>query len=126
MRLLDEAGLPEGVGAVGAQRHPELERVEATRGLEREVREIVVGGVFGVEVVRVPRHEGAVSGIAQENRAAGHRLEVALVEVDGDAIGCVDAAQTVSLRGREQQDTPVRGVDMQVHPSVEADLGDGL
>ena len=118
--------LPDGVGAGDAERHPQLERVEAARRLEGLVD--LVGGHRGprVEVVRVVGDVAERRRVADDEGARAHWLEEGLVEVDGDRVGPLDPREQVPATKGGEQTSAVGGVDVQPCPVREGEVGDRL
>ncbi len=99
--------------------HPQLQRVETARGLQRlryQVRYAVLFIEIRVQVRRLIAHQLIVARVFQQERAAADGLEELFVEVQGYGIRQFEAVQEVTILFREQQRaTPCR---VNVHPDL--------
>ena len=112
--LLDQPREP--VGAQVLPRHPQLERAEPPRALERElvpVQRLVLRlphpVVLGLAVERVAQ----VLLALHEQRADVVGLEEPLVRIDRDGVGPRQPGHAVGVAGRQAHGTPVRGVHVE-------------
>ncbi len=99
----------DGVRAHHAQRHPQLQGVEAPGGY---------GGLAGL-AGEAPAHP-----VADQDGRGTHRLEEGLVVVHGDGVGALDAVEEVPVPAGGEQPAAVRRVHVQPDGVPRAQLGD--
>ena len=115
----------ERLGAVRAEREPELERPERARVLERDVDDMCSFerscGMYDSSCENALRR--GPRG-ADEEDAAGFREEEPLVGVERDRVGAVEAGEEVGRRGRGRRGQPVGAVDVEPDALFGAHVGE--
>lgn len=104
----------EGVGAAGG-----------AEGAAEEVGEAGFGVVVGVEVGGLVVEWGEVVAVGDGEDACGCGLPAEFVEVEGDAVGAVEAVDLVAVGGAEEEGPAVGGVDVEFRAVGGAEVGDG-
>ena len=102
----------EGLGAVGAEREPELERPERAGVLERDVDHVAGALVRDVRLLVGERLDQVVA-VADEEHAARLRQVEPLVRVERDRVGAVEAGEEMAGRRRRGSGQPVGAVHVQ-------------
>ena len=114
---------PEGLGSVGAEREPELERPERAGILERDV-DHVAGALMRDVRLLVSERLDQVIAVADEEHATRLRQVEPLVRVEGDRVGAVEAGEEMAGRRRRGSGQPIGAVHVQPDAQLGADVGE--
>src|SRR5690606_26324447 len=96
------------------------------QGAAEEVGEAGFGVVVGVEVGGVVVEGGEVVAFGYGEEAGGCGLPAEFVQVEGDAVGAVEAVEEGAVGGAEEEGSAVGGVDVEFGAVGGAEVGDGV
>lgn len=128
--LLDQPA--EAAAAEGLEGDGDLEGVGPAAGVQgaaEQIGQARFGVVAGVEVVGAVVEHGEIGRVTDGEETGGDGLPAEFVQVEGDAVGGVQAGQQIAVAVAEEQATAVGGVHVEpcaVRRAHGRDLGEGV